>query len=124
MMMGGRGAVGMGVVGGVCLKNVTRFKIKISVEWSWQLTFQPSRTYAQYDLAALVSVPDIDKTMTNALTLVDKSMHSNVASRKLATIRSEHGKHFLYRWVDSRWCSWIRGAQQKLWDMASTGEII
>jgi hypothetical protein len=25
--------------------------------------FQPSRTYAQYDLAALVSVLDIDETM-------------------------------------------------------------
>jgi hypothetical protein len=32
-----------------------------------QFTFQPSRTYAQYDLAALVSVPDIDETITDAL---------------------------------------------------------
>jgi hypothetical protein len=39
-----------------------------------QFTFQPSITYAQYDLAALVLVPDIDKTMTDALATVDKSM--------------------------------------------------
>jgi hypothetical protein len=32
-----------------------------------QFTYQPSRTYAQYDLAALVLVPDIDETMTVAL---------------------------------------------------------
>jgi hypothetical protein len=63
-----------------------------------QLTFQPSRTYAQYDLVALVSVPDIDETMTDALASVDKSMYLSVASRELAT----HGKHFLYRWVDER----------------------
>jgi hypothetical protein len=31
-----------------------------------QFTFQASRNYAQYDLAALVSVPDIDETMTDA----------------------------------------------------------
>jgi hypothetical protein len=32
-----------------------------------QFTFQPTRTYAQYDLAVLVWVPDIDETMTDAL---------------------------------------------------------
>jgi hypothetical protein len=36
-----------------------------------QLTFQPSKNYAQYDLAALVSVPDIDETMTDAFASVD-----------------------------------------------------
>jgi hypothetical protein len=35
-----------------------------------QFTFQPSRTYAQYDLAALVLVPDIDETMMDALASV------------------------------------------------------
>jgi hypothetical protein len=54
-----------------------------------QFTFQPSRTYAQYDLAALVSVPDIDETMTVALASVDKSMYSSAASRELATITSD-----------------------------------
>jgi hypothetical protein len=53
---------------------------------STQFTFQPSRIYAQYDLAALVSVPDFDDTMTVALASVDKSMYPSVASRKLATI--------------------------------------
>jgi hypothetical protein len=53
-------------------------------------TFQPSRTYAQYDLAALVSVPDIDETMTVALASVDKSMYQSVASRELATITSDY----------------------------------
>jgi hypothetical protein len=42
-----------------------------------QFTFLPSRTYAQYDLVALVSVPEIDKTMTDALASVDKSMYSS-----------------------------------------------
>jgi hypothetical protein len=51
-----------------------------------QFTFQPSKTYAQYDLAALVSVPDIDETMPAALAPVDKS----VASRELATITSDY----------------------------------
>jgi hypothetical protein len=51
-------------------------------------TFQPSRTYAQYDITALVSVPVIDETMTNALASVDKSMYQYV------TILS-HGEHFL-----------------------------
>jgi hypothetical protein len=50
------------------------------------LTFHSSRTYAQYDLVALVSIPDIDETMTVVLALVDKSMYPSVASRKLATI--------------------------------------
>jgi hypothetical protein len=49
-----------------------------------QFTFQPSRTYAQYDLAALVSVQDIDENMTVALASVDKSMHPSAASRELA----------------------------------------
>jgi hypothetical protein len=40
-----------------------------------QCTFQPSRTYAQYDLAAFLLVLDIDKTMTVALASVDKSMY-------------------------------------------------
>jgi hypothetical protein len=31
-----------------------------------QFIFQPSRTYAQYDLAVHVSVPDIDETMRDA----------------------------------------------------------
>jgi hypothetical protein len=55
-----------------------------------QFIFQPSRTFAQYDLAALVSVPDIDKTITDALASVDKSMYSSVASRELATITSDY----------------------------------
>jgi hypothetical protein len=54
-----------------------------------QFTFQPSRTYAQYDLAALVSVPDIDETITDALVSIDKSMYSSVASRELTTITSD-----------------------------------
>jgi hypothetical protein len=53
-----------------------------------QFTFQPSRTYAQYDLVALVSVPDIDETMTVALASVDKNMYPSVASRELDTITS------------------------------------
>jgi hypothetical protein len=44
-------------------------------------TFHPPRTYAQYDLAALVSVSDIDETMTDALASVDKSMYPIVTSR-------------------------------------------
>jgi hypothetical protein len=55
-----------------------------------QFTFQPSRTYAQYDLAELVSIPDIDETITGALASVDKSMYSSVASRELATIKSDY----------------------------------
>jgi hypothetical protein len=51
-----------------------------------QFIFQSSRTYAQYDLAALVSVPNIDKTMTDALASVDKRMYPSVASRELAII--------------------------------------
>jgi hypothetical protein len=43
-------------------------------------TFQ--RTYAQFDLAALVSVLDIDQTMTDELALLDKSMYPSVASRE------------------------------------------
>jgi hypothetical protein len=55
-----------------------------------QFTFQPSRTYAQYDLAALVSVSDIGETMTDALASVDKSMYPIVTSRVLATITSDY----------------------------------
>jgi hypothetical protein len=44
-----------------------------------QFTFQPSRTYAQFDLAALVSVPDIDETVTVALASVDKSIYIQVS---------------------------------------------
>jgi uncharacterized membrane protein len=46
--------------------------------------------YAQYDLAALVSIRDIDETMTVALSSVDKSMYLSVASRELATIASDY----------------------------------
>jgi hypothetical protein len=55
-----------------------------------QITFQPSRTYPQYDLAALVSIPDIDETMTVALASVDKSMYPSVTLRELATITSDY----------------------------------
>jgi hypothetical protein len=55
-----------------------------------QFNIQPSRTYAQYDLAALVLVPDIDETMTVALASVDKSLYPCVASRELATITSDY----------------------------------
>jgi ABC-type uncharacterized transport system permease subunit len=51
-------------------------------------TFQLSKTYAQYDLAVLVLVPDIDETMMDALASVDKSMYPRVASRELSTITS------------------------------------
>jgi hypothetical protein len=52
--------------------------------------FQPSRNYAQYDLAALVLILDIAETMTVALASVDKSMYSSVASRESATITSDY----------------------------------
>jgi hypothetical protein len=45
-----------------------------------QFTLQPSSTYAQYDLAALVSNPDIDESIEVALASVDKSMYPSVAS--------------------------------------------
>jgi hypothetical protein len=57
------------------------FVYNISQAWPSlvaQLSFQPSRTYAQYDLAALVSVPDIDETMTDAHGSVDKSIYPSV----------------------------------------------
>jgi hypothetical protein len=57
-----------------------------------QFTFQPSRTYAQYDLAALVSVPEIDETLAS----VDKSMYPSVASRELAIITSEYAKENIF----------------------------
>jgi hypothetical protein len=60
-----------------------------------QFTFQPSRTYAQYDLAALVS--DIDETTMDALASVHKSMYPRVASRELATITSDyHTENIFY----------------------------
>jgi hypothetical protein len=52
-------------------------------------TRKDARTYAQFDLAALVSVPDIDETMTNALASVECHLKS-VASRELATITSDY----------------------------------
>jgi hypothetical protein len=55
-----------------------------------QFTFQPSRTYTQYDLLALVSIPDIDETTKVALASVDKSMYPSVASGELATITSDY----------------------------------
>jgi hypothetical protein len=42
--------------------------------------------HQEYDLAALVLIPDIDETMTVALASVDKSMYPSVASREFATI--------------------------------------
>jgi hypothetical protein len=70
-----------------------------------KFTFQPSRTYAQYDLAALVLVPDIDETMTKEPASVNiKSMYPSVASRELATIRSDYARECqrIYRWVNDR----------------------
>jgi hypothetical protein len=61
-----------------------------------QFTFQPSRTYAQYDLAALVLVSDIDETMMNALASADKSMYPSVASRELATITSDYAMENIF----------------------------
>jgi hypothetical protein len=55
-----------------------------------QFTLQPSSTYAQFDLAALVSIPDIDETVAVALALVDKSMYPSVASRELATTSGDY----------------------------------
>jgi hypothetical protein len=55
-----------------------------------QFTFQPSKSYAQYDFAALVLVPDIDETMVVALASVYKSMYLSVASRELATIPNDY----------------------------------
>jgi hypothetical protein len=63
---------------------------------SAQFTFQPSRIYAQYDLAACVLVPDIDETMTIALASVDKSMYPSVASRELATITSDYATENIF----------------------------
>jgi hypothetical protein len=61
-----------------------------------QFTFQPSRTYAQYDLAALVLVPDIDETMTDALASDDNSMYPSIASRELATITSDYATKIFF----------------------------
>jgi hypothetical protein len=61
-----------------------------------QFTFQPSRTYAQYDLAVLALVPNIDETMTVALASVDKSIYPSVASRELLTITSDYPMDFFF----------------------------
>jgi hypothetical protein len=61
-----------------------------------QFTFQSSKTYTQYDLAALVSVLKIDETMTDALASVDKNMYPSVASRKLATITSDYATENIF----------------------------
>jgi hypothetical protein len=61
-----------------------------------QFSFQPSGNDAQYDLAALVSVPDIDETMTDALALVERSIYPNVASRELATITSDYATENIF----------------------------
>jgi hypothetical protein len=69
-----------------------------------QVHFQTIKNLSQYDLAALVSVPDIDDTMTDALASIEKSIYLSVASRGLATITSDYAREniFLYRWVDDR----------------------
>jgi hypothetical protein len=56
-----------------------------------KFTFKPSRTYEQYDLAAIVLVPDID-----ALASVDKSMYTSIGSRELATITSDYDKENIF----------------------------
>jgi hypothetical protein len=61
-----------------------------------QFSLQTTRTYAQYDLAALVSIPDIDETMTVALASVDKSMYPSVASRELVTITSDYPTEYIF----------------------------
>jgi hypothetical protein len=61
-----------------------------------QFNFQPSRTYARYDLAALVSVLDIDKTMTDTLASVDKKLYLSLASRELATITSNYARENIF----------------------------
>jgi hypothetical protein len=55
-----------------------------------------SRTYAQYDLAALVSVPDNDEAITDELASVDKSVYQSVGSRELATITSDYPTENIY----------------------------
>jgi hypothetical protein len=55
-----------------------------------QFTFQTSRNYAQYDLAALISVPVIHETMTVALASVDKSMYPSVATCRLKRTRNNY----------------------------------
>jgi hypothetical protein len=61
-----------------------------------QFTLQPSRTYAQYDLAALVPIPDIDEPMTDALASVDKNMYPSVAWRELAPITSGYATENIF----------------------------
>jgi hypothetical protein len=80
-----------------------------------QLNFQPSRT--QYDLAALVSVPDIDETMTDALASVDKTMYSRVASRELVTITIDYAMENSF-YTDGSMIDDVAG------DRASIGETI
>jgi hypothetical protein len=69
-------------------------------------------------LAAFVSGPDIDSTMTDALASVDKSMYPSVASRELTTITSDYATENIFytngSMIDDVACSWIRSAQQKL----------
>jgi hypothetical protein len=76
-----------------------RKDVCISVIDIWLTYFtriEPSRTYAQYDLAALVSVPDIDEAMTDALASVDKSMYPSVTPRELSTITSDYPKENIF----------------------------
>jgi hypothetical protein len=47
------------------IKTLNRLNSERRIKGFAQFTFQPSRTYVQYDLAAFVSVPDIDETMTD-----------------------------------------------------------
>jgi hypothetical protein len=67
-----------------------------------QFTFQPSRTYAQYDLEALVLVLVIDNTMTAAIASVDKSMYLSIASRELVAIKSDFATGNISIQVDRR----------------------
>jgi hypothetical protein len=52
--------------------------------------------FNEVDLAALVSIPDIDETMTVALASVDKSMYPSVASREFATITSDYSTENIF----------------------------
>jgi hypothetical protein len=86
-----------------------------------QLNFQPSRTYAKYDLEALVSVPDIDKTMTDALAHVDRSMYLSVASRELTTITSDYATGNIF-YTDVSMIDDVARLAAHNRDGASTGE--
>jgi hypothetical protein len=61
-----------------------------------ECTFQPTKIYAQYDLAALVLIQYIDETMANAPASVDKSMYPSVASRELAIISSDYARKIFF----------------------------